>query len=80
MAIVPDMGIAASFDPVALDKACVDMVNEATAMKGSLLEDIKYQDGQDKFSHIHADTDWKAGLEHAEEIGLGSMDYELIRI
>jgi len=80
MAIVPDMGIAASFDPVALDKACVDMVNEAAALKGSLLEDIKYQKGQDKFSHIHADTDWKAGLEHAEEIGLGTMDYELIRL
>ncbi len=32
VAIVPDIGIAASFDPVALDQACVDMVNNATAL------------------------------------------------
>jgi uncharacterized Fe-S center protein len=77
-AIVPDLGIAASFDPVALDKACVDMVNEAAALRGSVLEDTEYHEGKDKFCHIHSNTDWKAGLEHAEKIGLGRMDYELI--
>ena len=36
--------------------------------------------GCDKFHMIHPDTDWLAGLRHAEKIGLGTMDYELIKI
>ena len=78
MAIIPDLGIAASFDPVALDKACVDLVNKAPIIEGSVLEDINFHAGQDKFSHIHMDTDWKVGLKHGEKIGIGKLDYELI--
>ena len=78
MAIVPDIGIAASFDPVALDKACVDLVNKAPMISGSVLEDIHYQKGEDKFTHIQNNTDWKTGLEHGEKIGIGKLDYELI--
>ena len=33
-AIIPDLGIAASFDPVALDKACADMVINAPIIGG----------------------------------------------
>ena len=78
--IVPSIGIAASFDPVALDKACVDMVNSAPQIKGSILDDGKYKDGEDKFGHIHPNTDWKVGLQHGEKIGLGTQQYELIVI
>jgi len=78
MAIIPDLGIAASFDPVALDKACVDLVNNAPVIAGSVLEDSHFHDGQDKFSHIHVDTNWKVGLKHGEEIGIGRLNYELI--
>lgn len=79
-AIVPDIGIAASFDPVALDKACVDMVNKAPALRNNDLMDKhgEYSEGTDKFTHIHPDTDWKAGLIHGESIGLGKQDYELV--
>lgn len=80
MAIVPDIGIAASFDPVALDKACVDLVNEASIIKKSILEERNYSTGEDKFHHIHPDTDWKVGLKYAEELGLGSQEYKLIRL
>lgn len=81
MPIVPDIGIAASFDPVALDKACVDLVNAAPVNKGAILDDKEhYHEGGDKFTHIHHNTDWKAGLLHAESIGLGSMEYELITV
>ncbi len=76
--IIPDIGIAASFDPVALDKACVDMVNKAPLNKGSILEQKKCQEGSDKFTHLHPDTDWKVALNHGEEIGLGTQQYELI--
>lgn len=80
MAIVPDLGIAASFDPVALDKACVDMVNNAPKINGSILDDIHYHEGEDKFGHIHDNTNWKTGLDHGQEIGLGKEEYELINV
>ncbi len=80
MAIVPDIGIAASFDPVALDKACVDLVNKAPAVHGSVLEDLHFNCGDDKFGHIHVNTNWETGLKHAEKIGIGTMDYDLIII
>jgi len=78
MAIVPDIGMAASFDPVALDRACVDLVNKAPMVKGSILEDKHFHSGKDKFGHVHIDTDWKIGLNYAEKIGLGIQKYDLI--
>ena len=61
-----DIGILASFDPVALDQACVDLVYQAPD-SASLIRRIERQNG------IHT-------LEHAEEIGLGSRTYELENI
>ncbi|MCB2290535.1 DUF362 domain-containing protein [Clostridium sp. CS001] len=78
VAIVPDIGMAASFDPVALDMACVDMVNKATSSLGSELDHKDFHEGHDKFSHIHPDTDWKVGLDHAKAIGIGTDEYELV--
>lgn len=78
--IVPDLGIAASFDPVALDQACADLVKAAPALPGSKIRDRheqKNHSGEDKFKMTHPDTSWEAGLEHAEKIGLGSRKYEL---
>ncbi len=81
--LVPDIGIAASFDPVALDKACADMVMAAPALPGSKIRiDHTHGDlsGEDKFSLAHPDTFWQSGLEHAEKIGLGNMKYELVEV
>lgn len=82
-AIVPDLGIAASFDPVALDKACADMVINAPLLSGNKLAEThphEHLEGEDKFHLIHPDTNWQAGLEHAEKIGLGTQEYELITV
>jgi uncharacterized Fe-S center protein len=82
-AIVPDLGIAASFDPVALDKACADMVINAPLIGGNKLAEAhphEHLEGEDKFHLIHPDTNWQAGLEHAEKIGLGTQEYELITV
>ncbi len=76
--IVANIGIAASFDPVALDRACADMVNNATKMTGSVLDEESYHEGDDKFGHIHANTDWELGLEYGEDIGLGHQEYEIV--
>ena len=68
-ALVPDIGIAASFDPVALDKACVDLVNQAPGIQSSRLFDKDaYKNKEDKFVHVHPDVHWKECLMHAQEI------------
>ena len=85
VAIVPDIGIFASFDPVALDKACIDAVNAAPAMPNSILDERQHthKDESGNADHvidIHPGTDWRIQLAHAEKIGLGSAKYELITI
>ncbi|MFC1571916.1 DUF362 domain-containing protein [Candidatus Margulisiibacteriota bacterium] len=66
--IVPDIGILASFDPVAIDQASVDLVNKAEGR-------IK---GNDKLKTIWPSINWEIQLKYAEEIGLGSRKYELL--
>lgn len=82
VALVPDIGIAASFDPVALDRACVDLVTAAPSLAGSRAnpEGRDALMGKDKFTHIHPDVEWRAGLEHAGKIGLGQTQYELVNV
>jgi uncharacterized protein len=77
--IVPNIGIAASFDPIALDTACADMVNAAQPLPNTVLTDNNYTDG-DKFTCIHSITNWRMGMKHGAEIGLGSIEYDLEKI
>ncbi|MDR2528187.1 MAG: DUF362 domain-containing protein [Synergistaceae bacterium] len=77
--VVPDIGMFASFDPVALDKACVDAVNAAPAIAGSVLSE-RERVHDDHFTDIHPTTDWRYQIDHAETIGLGSSKYELITV
>lgn len=82
-AFVPDLGIAASFDPVALDQACADMVINAPALMTDNELSEKCHDhccGKDKFHLLHPDTNWEACLSHAEKIGIGTRSYELIEV
>jgi len=76
-AIVPDIGILASIDPVALDQACADLVNQAQGLPGTALTS-GHEPGGDKFRGVHPKIDWEVTLEHAEKIGLGSRSYELV--
>lgn len=81
--LVPDIGIAASFDPVALDQACVDMVIAAPALEASRVHKEHAHDhyqGKDKFALAHPNVHWESGLVHGEKIGLGTREYELVRI
>ena len=77
--IVPDVGMFASFDPVALDMACADAVNAQTPLRGSLLDEVEHCH-HDHFTDVHPTTNWKSCLEHAEKLGIGTTDYELITI
>ncbi len=69
--LVHDIGVVASKDPVALDQASFDLVKEAIGKN--------YKSDQDKFKEVH-DVDSNYQLKHADEIGLGERDYELIDI
>jgi hypothetical protein len=75
--IVQDIGMAASFDPVALDRACVDLVNLSPRMPGSQLDE-QYVEDTDKFGYIHPNSRWQDCLDHAQVIGLGTQQYELV--
>ena len=81
MPIVPNVGMFASFDPVALDMACVDAVNAQTPLRGSAADDAHAKAHvHDHFQRLHPDTNWRSCLEHGEKIGIGTRDYELVKI
>ncbi|MDR2713339.1 MAG: DUF362 domain-containing protein [Clostridiales bacterium] len=65
-----DIGILASFDPVALDQACIDFV--AAAPDGKSL--------MNRINSIYPDLTGLIAVEHAAEIGLGSREYTLVNI
>ncbi len=77
--MVPNIGIAASRDPVALDQACLDLVTAAPALAASALEG-KGGPGDDKFRLVHGRTDSAVGLAYAESIGLGTRAYDLSHV
>jgi uncharacterized Fe-S center protein len=66
------------------------MVIAAPSLKGNAIADKEHEHecgcghhhhkGEDKFRIVHPDTNWQAGLEYGEKIGLGCREYELIKI
>lgn len=82
--ILPDIGMFASFDPVALDQACADACNAQKPIQGSLLDNnIKskeFEDHHDHFKNTTPQSEWKSCLEHAEKIGVGTRKYEIIKV
>ena len=82
--ILPEVGKFASFDPVALDQACVDACNRAEPIPGSRLTDLcsaaGFHDRHDHFHNSMPETNWETTLAHAEKIGIGSRQYELITV
>ncbi|MEG2053933.1 MAG: DUF362 domain-containing protein, partial [Oscillospiraceae bacterium] len=79
--IIPDVGMFASFDCVALDTACADACNRQPILPGSFLaEKAEEHDFHDHFKTSMPATDWRVCMQHAEKIGVGSMKYELVRV
>ncbi|AEV28966.1 uncharacterized Fe-S center protein [Sphaerochaeta pleomorpha str. Grapes] len=79
VSIVPDVGMFASFDPVALDRACVDAVNAQPPIMGSRLGEVP-QTQCDHLTNSQSSTNWRVGLDHAQKIGLGTQEYRLVTI
>lgn len=82
--ILPDIGMFASFDPVALDQACADACLKATPLPNSVLgdhlSDEHFHDHHDHFKNTTPESEWETQLVHGEKIGLGSRQYELVAI
>jgi uncharacterized Fe-S center protein len=77
--IVPNVGMFASFDPVALDIACADAVNRQPVISGSILSELPHVH-HDHFKDNHPETNWMSCIDHAVKLGIGSKEYELIEI
>lgn len=79
--ILPDVGMFASFDPLALDQACADACLAQTPLPGGQLARRMAEEGfvdqHDHFVNTTDGTEWESCLAHAEKIGLGSRRYEL---
>lgn len=80
--ILPNIGMFASFDPLALDQACADACLAAEPIRdsklGDNLADPHFHDHHDHFKNTTPESEWKSCLEHAEKIGVGNRKYELI--
>ena len=82
--ILPDIGMFCSFDPLALDQACVDACLRQQPLPGSQLYDNMHKEGfrdhHDHFENSTPESEYKTCLEHAAKIGIGSREYELIEM
>ena len=80
--ILPNLGMFASFDPLALDQACVDACLAAAPLPNSQLSDHMAEKGfidhHDHFKNSTPESEWRSCLAHAEKIGLGNREYELV--
>lgn len=77
--IVRDIGILASADPVSIDQASCDMVNNEVSLPGCAIKDISAP-GADKWRALYPRIDWSVQLAHAEKLGLGTRKYTLQKI
>ncbi|MGQ9811307.1 MAG: DUF362 domain-containing protein [bacterium] len=76
--VVQDIGIAVSNDPVAIDKASLDLINNSIGLPGTVAAGLAA--GEDKFKAIHKEIDWSIQIKHAEHLGLGTASYQLVRV
>ena len=77
--IVNNAGVLASTDPVAIDQASADLVNQQKALPGTVLK-TNLNPGEDKFKGLYPSVDWEHQLDYAEEIGLGTREYKLVKL
>ena len=82
--ILPDIGMFCSTDPLALDQACVDACLKAQPLPDSILGDHMREEGfcdhHDHFVNTTPESEYQTCLAHAEKIGLGSREYNLIEV
>lgn len=84
VAILPDVGMFASFDALALDQACADACLAETPLPNTQLTENMaqkdFQDHHDHFENTTPDSEYKTCLAHAEKIGIGTRQYTLVTV
>ncbi|HHY91878.1 MAG TPA: DUF362 domain-containing protein [Firmicutes bacterium] len=76
--LVPNIGILASRDPVAIDQAAADLILAAPGLAGTRLGE--HTAAPDKFRTVYPHIDWHVQLAYAEQLGLGTRTYHLTRL
>ncbi len=79
VSVVPDIGILASRDPVAIEQASLDLVNARGGLRDTALKSA-FSSGEDKFRDLHPTVKAHLQIDYAEELGLGSKRYDLVEI
>jgi len=77
--IVRDIGILASTDPVAIDTASCNLVNNEKSIPNTAIKK-PLKKGDDKWRALYPLIDWNIQLEHAQMLGLGEKTYTLVKI
>ncbi len=84
MPIAPNLGVFASFDPVAIDKACLDMAKDVAGIPGSAAEDMDVLGcGTHKFevcAPLLAGLTEDIQVNTGEIIGMGTREYEIVKV
>jgi len=73
---IPDVGVLASRDPVALEQATFDLVNAQEGIRASKLPGA-FRKGQNKYAALYPKEDSEITLRYAESLGLGRRDYRI---
>ena len=82
--IISDIGMFASFDPLALDRCCVDMCLKAEPLPHThytdMIENHHADKEKDLWTKNNPGSEWETCLSHASKIGLGNLEYELVKV
>lgn len=81
--LIPNIGMAVSFDPVALDQACSDLCMKAARFENTRITDnigLGVKMSSDLWKDSTPASSWQETLIHAEKIGVGSREYELVTV
>ena len=77
--LVPDIGILAGRDIVAIEKASLDLVQERDLIPGALPEQLPLGEGKHLFERIHGKDPYLV-IDYLADLGRGSREYEIREI
>ncbi|NOZ58509.1 MAG: DUF362 domain-containing protein [Euryarchaeota archaeon] len=78
--IVPDIGVLASRDALAIDRASLDLIEGSQGLENTLLSEESRARGARKFESLFEDLDTRVQLLEAQRLALGSAEYRLIEV
>jgi uncharacterized Fe-S center protein len=77
--IISDVGVVASKDPVAIDQASLDLMNQQPGLPGTALK-ANMAPGEDKVRGVYPYSQHEIQLDYGQRMGLGFREYNLIKI